>query len=53
METSVQCLLKPGFWCQIPGLMRLPAQLTHPHTLLKDLGEGDDSCLPHLPTPSF
>lgn len=56
----MRCLLKPGLgwgrqaaWCQILGLRRLPAQLTHPHTLLRarhfDNGEGDHSCLPHLP----
>lgn len=58
VEPSVQCLLKPGLgwglqpvWCQMLGLLRLQAQLTHCHMLLRerllDDGKGDHSCLLH------
>ena len=60
----MHCLLKLGLgwgrqavWCQILGLRRLPAQLTHPHALLRerrfDNGDGDPPCPPHPPAGGF
>lgn len=63
-EPSVWCLLKRGLgWgrqavgCQMPGLMRLQAQPVDPHMLPRERrfgdGEGDPSCLPHVPHRGF